>query len=318
MKSDLPAKRILLTGATGFIGANLAARLVNLGCNPYVCLRKESNTWRINKILKKVNLLYLDLRDRERIEKVVSQIKPQIIFHCSAYGGFPFQRDYSEIIQANIIGTVNLLSACKREGFSCFINTGSSSEYGIKDKPIRESDALQPNGDYGVSKAAATLFCHSLAIRERLPIITLRLFSPYGYYEDKSRLIPSVIISCLRKENPKLSSPSPVRDFIFIEDVMDAYIKAAENSNKASRQVINIGYGKQYSVGQVAKKIIALLGCRMKPEWASMPNPRIEPNTWVADISKAKKLLNWQPEHKLEEGLINTIKWFKKNIHLYQ
>ena len=117
------------------------------------------------------------------------------------------------------------------------VNTGSSSEYGIKNSAMKESSLLEPVTEYGVSKAAATLFCQSYAVTENLPIVTLRLFSPYGRYEQKSRLVPSVILAALQKINPKISSRQFVRDFIFIDDVLDAY-EAVTQSQKPFRKNI--------------------------------------------------------------------------------
>lgn len=318
MVSKLLRKEILITGATGFIGANLTRYLINLGCRPHIIIRKESNLWRINKFLKKVNLHYVDLRDKERVKQTISRIKPKVIYHCATYGGYPYEKDFYKIIQTNIIGTLNLLNACTRFNFDCFINTGTSSEYGIKKQPMKESDLPEPLTDYGVSKASVTLFCQTVARREKLPIVTLRLFSPYGYYEEQNRLIPTVILSCLNKESPKLSSPRSIRDFIFVEDVMEAFIKVVENSDKIKGEILNIGYGRQHSVGDIVSKIISLVPEKVKPLWQSVSNPRIEPSIWVADISKTKKLLNWHPRHNLDQGLKKTIDWFRKNIGLYR
>ena len=310
-------KETLITGATGFIGANLASCLIDKGLKPHIIIRKESNSWRIKKFLNKVNVHYADLTDRDRIEKIVLQIKPKIIYHCATYGGYPLQSDLDKIIHTNIIGTINLLNACLKIKFDCFVNTGTSSEYGIKKHPMKESDLPEPINDYGVAKATATLFCQSVAKRERLPIVTLRLFSPYGYYEEQKRLIPSVIISCLNKKSPKLASPNSVRDFIFIDDVIDSYINAVENTDRLSGEVLNIGYGRQRSVAEIVNKIIGLVSIEVKPLWKAISNPRGEPLSWMADISKTKKLLNWQPRHNLDKGLRKTIDWFKENLGLY-
>jgi nucleoside-diphosphate-sugar epimerase len=309
--------KVLITGATGFVGANLTHHLTSLGICPHITIRQESNTWRINNILKQIKLHYVDLTDKQGIEKVISEVRPKLIYHCATYGGYFFQKDLNKIIQANIIGTVNLLEACLKIEFPCFINTGSSSEYGIKQQPMKESDLLEPVNNYGAAKASTTLFCHALAKREKLPIVTLRLFSPYGYYEDSRRLIVSAILSCLEGRDIQLSSPDSVRDFIFIEDVLSACIKAAENIDKVAAEIINIGSGKQYSVGEVVNKIIGLTAAKVEPKWDSVTNPRNEPLKWLADVKKANKLLGWKPANDLEEGLKNTIRWFKNNIELY-
>lgn len=308
-------KKILITGSTGFVGACLTHKLIDLHYEVHSIIRRESNLWRIKNIIDKINLHYVDLTNVNSLEKLIHNIKPNLIYHLATYGGYLFQNDLNRIIQTNIMGTVNLVNACSKIGFDCFINTGSSSEYGLKSKPMEEEDILKPINNYGFSKAAATLYCQAVAKRERLPIVTLRLFSPYGYYENRGRLIPTVILSCLSGKNPKLSSPKAVRDFIFIEDVIEAYIKVIEISDIGG-EIFNIGYGKQQSAGEVVNKIVELTGNKVRPEWGKVPNPRFEPVTWMADITKAKNLLNWKPKHSLEEGLSKTTEWFKKNRSL--
>jgi len=145
-----------------------------------------------------------------------------------------------------------------------------------------------------------------------------RLFSPYGYYEDKTRLVPSVILSCLKGRSLKLASKDSVRDFVFIGDVMDAYVKAAENIGKAAGEIFNIGYGRQHCVREIVDTVIKITSSGIKPGWGKVFNPRFEPKKWQADISKARALLNWQPEYDLASGLSKTINWLKNHIVYYQ
>ena len=311
------SKNVLITGATGFVGSCLTHRLVRVDCDLHIIKREQSSIWRIKDILNQVVIHNVNLIDGNSLVKLVRNIKPEIIFHTATYGGYPFQKYVNKIIQTNIMGMVNLVNACSKVGFSIFVNTGSSSEYGVKSKPMNEADLLEPNDNYGIAKASATLFCQAKARSEKLPIVTLRLFSPYGYYEELTRLVPSVIISCLTGKNPKVSSPEPVRDFIFIEDVLDAYIKAANVPN-AGGEIFNIGYGQQHSVGEVVNKIVELTGGKVNPEWGGISKRTNEPTIWQADISKAKDILKWEPRYDLEEGLNKTIKWFEENIGLYK
>lgn len=311
------SKTVLITGATGFVGSCLTRRLVSVDCDLHIIKREQSNIWRIKNIFNRVVVHNVDLIDSNSLEKLVKNIKPEIIFHTATYGVYPFQKDANKIIQTNMMGTINLVNACSKVGFSIFINTGSSSEYGVKPKPMNETDLLEPNNNYGVAKVSTTLFCQAKARSEKLPIVTLRLFSPYGYYEEATRLVPSVIISCLTGKNPKVSSPEPVRDFVFIEDVLDAYIKVANIPNIGG-EIFNIGYGQQHSVGEVVNKIIELAEEKVSPEWSSTTKRTNEPTIWQADISKAKDILKWEPRYNLEEGLNKIVKWLKENLSLYK
>ncbi len=313
----LKNKKVIVTGATGFIGANIARRLVEVGADVHILRRQSSNDWRIKDILKKVSVRIVDLLDEEGLKKTVADIKPEIIVHTAVYGSYPFQKDTQRIFNTNIIGTFNLLNASKAVGFELFINTGSSSEYGVKKRAMKEDDGLDPATLYGASKACVTLCCQSFAKTEKLPIATLRLFSPYGYYEEPTRLIPSVILSCLKKETVRVSSPHNVRDFIFIEDVSDLYLKMIENKGKATGEIFNAGFGRQHRVGEVVSEIVKLTGSKVGVEWGSVANPRLEPQRWEANILKSQKFLGWSPHHNLAEGLARTVDWFKKNMKLF-
>jgi len=311
-------EKILITGATGFIGANLTRALLEKGAKVYIFTRKTSDKWRIKDILGDITEYCVDLTYEQEVENIVSHIQPEIIFHTTAYGGYPLQGDSKKIYETNLIGTINLINACRKIGFKIFINTGSSSEYGIKKCPMKERDTLEPISDYGISKALATLFCQMRAKSDGLPITTLRLFSPYGYYEEATRLIPSVILSCLRGKSPEVLSPCAVRDFIFIEDVIDVYLRVVANKDKIAGEIFNIGYGVQYSVKEVVDEIIQLTGNIVKPVYKSVFNPGIEPQIWQADISKVKNALGWVPKYDLKMGLSKSIRWFAENMILYE
>ena len=309
-------KKVLITGSTGFVGTNLVRRSLKIGAEVHIITRTTSNKWRLNGVLKDVNEYCVDLLDYEKLESIILDIRPEIIFHTAVYGGYPFQKDIKTVIESNYSGTVNLVNACKKVDFELFVNTGSSSEYGIKSKPMTEEEILEPVDNYGVSKAAATLYCQAVARREKMPVVTLRLFSPYGRYEEPARLIPSVVLSCLRGRTPEVSSPNSVRDFIFIEDVIDAYMKVIETSDIGG-EIFNIGYGEPHSVGEVVSKIVELTGNNVRPEWGSVPKRAIEPNVWQADITKAKDVFKWVPKYSLEKGLAKTVNWFMENMILY-
>ncbi len=308
--------KVLVTGATGFVGACLTRRLVEIGYDVHVFTRKESNKWRIADLSRRVTNHEVDLRDASSVEKIVGLIGPQIIYHLASYGGFTFQQDRSTIIESNLMGTVNLLCACEMVGFDYFVSTGSSSEYGIKSRPMKEDDNLEPVGDYGVSKAAAALFCQSEAIAKGLPVATLRLFSPYGRWDDPNRLISYVIKSLLRGERPRLASPRSVRDYVYIDDVLELYLNVIKKRSSV-RGIYNVGSGEQHSIGEVVSIITEIIGNGLAPVWGAIENRRLESEDWVADINKVKTQLDWKPSISLRDGLERTVLWFKENLDFY-
>jgi nucleoside-diphosphate-sugar epimerase len=309
-------EKILITGATGFVGSNLVRRSLLDGAEVYINIRNSSDTWRIRDILKDVSVIPADLAEYEKLNDSIKKISPNIIFHTAVYGGNAAQNDTGKIIESNISGTVNLLRCCQNIDFPLFVNTGSSSEYGIKNTAMKESDILEPITDYGVSKAAATLFCQKTARTENLPVVTLRLFSPFGPYEQKLRLVPSVTLAALQKQNPHIASRGFVRDFIYIEDVLDAY-EAALTLKNPRGEIYNIGSGTQHTVGSVTDTIISLLGNEVTCITGRSRAWENEPTFWQADIQRAASELAWVPKYTLEQGLNKTIDWFKEHMKLY-
>lgn len=304
-------KKVLITGGAGFIGANFVRRFFKSGYDVYVIDRRESNFWRLEDIKDKIKIHCVDLMNYDKVESSIFKIRPQIILHFAAYDAYPRkQQDIKKMIDTNLIGTINLVNACKKIKFDCFINTGSSSEYGIKNKPMRETDLLKPDNLYGVTKAAATMYCQYMAKQYDLPIVSSRLFAVYGYFENRERLVPTIISSCLKNEKLKLSSPYSVRDFIFIEDIIEAYLKIIENAQKVKGEIFNLGTGRQSPIARVVKLVKKITHSTTEPQYGQVKSAQHEPKNWIADISKIKKLLNWQPKYDLEKGLRKNIEWF--------
>ena len=200
-------KRVLITGGTGFVGANLAGRLCREGHEVHLLVRSGHSPWRIKDIQSEVRLHSVDLIDRERLLAAVRTIRPEWVFHLAAHGAYPSQNDVLSMIQTNITGTANLVEACLHTGFDTFVNAGSSSEYGFKDHAPSEEESLEPNSHYAVTKAAASNFCSYTARSKKVRIPTLRLYSVYGPLEEPSRLVPTLLVHALRSRWPSLVDP---------------------------------------------------------------------------------------------------------------
>jgi nucleoside-diphosphate-sugar epimerase len=317
MKKHHKPLTVLVTGSSGFIGANCVQYFLRQGARVYAWVRSSSSCWRLQGVQSRARIQECDLLNPEVVGKKMKKILPDVIVHAGSYGGFPHQNDPKRILDTNCFGTVNLLQACQPLDYKAFIHLGSSSEYGFQGQGLKEDQCPSPLTLYGVSKCAGTLFAQSMAKTQRKPVVILRLFSPYGYWEDAQRLIPALILSCVDGRPLALSSRKSIRDFIFIDDVLDAVGKALTHTDQASGEIFNIGSGREHSVGEVARLVMQLCKKRIPLQWGCLKNPRREPLHWEADITKARHVLGWKPRHTLQDGLKKTIDWFRGSRGLY-
>ncbi|HMV49382.1 MAG TPA: NAD-dependent epimerase/dehydratase family protein [Blastocatellia bacterium] len=306
-------KRVIVTGATGFVGANLVRRLVRDGHQVHLFVRQGFAPWRIAEIRAEVRLHQVDLCDAEALFSVVRDIRPDWIFHLATHGAYSSQTDLRQIIGTNILGTIHLVEACLKVGFEAFVNTGSSSEYGFKDHAPSERDWLEPNSYYAVGKASATLFCRFTAQSRGVHLPTLRLYSVYGPYEEPTRLMPALIVRGLRGELPPLVNPKIARDYVYVDDVCEAYLLAATQTEQEPGAVYNIGSGVQTSLAEVVAAARRLMAISAEPQWGTMPDRQWDTTVWVADNRQALSRLNWTPKYSFESGLSRMLDWFRDN-----
>ena len=270
-------------------------------------LRPGRDLWRLDGILGDLRRHDGSVSDRARIAEVVRETKPQWIFHLAAYGAYSVQTDLRLMIDTNLNGAVNLVEAAHASGCEAFVNTGSSSEYGFKDHAPAETEVLEPNSDYAVTKSAATLYCQSAARRLGLPIVTLRLYSVYGPYEEPTRLVPTLIREGRRGVLPPLVRPDIARDYVYVEDVCDAYLAAARDASKHAGAIYNVGTGDQTTIREIVDVCRKLLPIREEPSWDTMGARSWDTDRWVSDPSLIKAELGWRARTDLESGLRRTI-----------
>jgi nucleoside-diphosphate-sugar epimerase len=295
-------KKILITGGTGFVGANLARYFVEENSVSLI-VRPGSDDWRIRDIKENLNIYEVDIGETG----VVACIKPDWIFHTAVYGGYSWQRNAQKIIDTNLMGTINFLNSCIDVGFESFINTGSSSEYGFKSHPTVETDFLEPNSNYAFSKASATLYCQFKAQELDLPISTLRLYSVYGHYEDTRRLIPQIILKGIAGGYPNLVSPTIARDFVYIDDVIAAYNIVASGGY---RGVFNVGSGKQTTIHDVTVLARDLFGIKEPPKFETLLERNWDTSVWVSD-NKSLQNHGWKSV-SFDGGFKKTVEWFSQ------
>jgi UDP-glucose 4-epimerase len=282
---------VLVTGAGGFVGANLVRRLLADGNDVVALVRPGSDPWRLDGV------------DVELLEADVREPLPRgydVVFHLAAHGAYSWQEDEREIFATNVLGTSNVLRAT-----DCYkiVVAGSSSEYGPKDHAPDEEEALEPDSAYGVAKAASTLYA---SLRGA---VVLRLYSAYGPWEEPDRLVPTLLSHALRGELPPLVSPQVARDFVHVDDVCDAFVQAARAAEPG--RIYNVGSGRQTTIAEIVETVRRLAGVEAQPQWGSMPDRRWDTETWVANPERIRRELGWEARIGLEEGLAQTVEWLR-------
>jgi nucleoside-diphosphate-sugar epimerase len=302
-------ERVFITGASGFIGACLARDLIVSGHDVHLALRREAKLWRLEGLEGEYTPHWADVRDGDALRRALDDCRPDVIYHLATHGAYHYQKDRSAVFATNLLGTANLLDALEGHEYRALVYTGSSSEYGHKDGPMRPGDRIEPRTDYAVSKAAATLLCLAEAYKGK-PVSCVRVFSAYGPWEEPGRLAPYVMGCCARGENPKVTPGFQPRDFVYVDDVV-ALIKLAARDPSAHGQVLHAGTGTQHLVRDMIEMIVDVCGGgRIRPEYGSEALRPGEPASWVAGVDETSALTGWIPRYDLRRGVAAMWNWF--------
>ena len=302
---------MLITGGAGFIGANLIRKVLDSGGSVSAVVRENSDIWRLGDIAGDIEFLRADVRDRDGLRALTAEKKYDFIVSLATLHGHPSPDQEVESLQTSLLGTANLLDLAKKKRVDKFIQIGSSLEYGPSHRPLDERMPMRPSTLRGVARAASTLLCNQEAMTKSIDITVLRLFSVYGYYEMPNRFIPKAIESVLSGNPFHLTMTGNYHDFIFVEDVVEAIMSIIENDPILSGRIINIGSGVQYSNESIMTKIQEIIGRSIDVRIGEYPNSPSDTGNWVANIDLAKKVLGWQPQHSIDEGLGKMIEWMK-------
>ena len=306
-------KKVFITGAAGFIGSHLTKKLLQEGLEVAILKREQSNVWRIKDVLDKIRVYNADLRDNYKISKIISDFGPDIVFHLATY--YAVGHTSGEIvpmIESNVLGTVNLLEASK-ESAGLFVNTSSSFVYKESASKLRENGPLSPFNLYALTKIQAEQACTFYAETYGLKAVTFRIFPPYGPGDHERRLVPYTINSLLNGDRPKMTTGNQRWDFIFVDDIVAAYLSSLSVSDLPNKhEVINVGTGIAVSVREVVMMIKDIIGCEIEPDWGVIPHRDNEIWSLFADTKKARMLLGWRSTTPLKTGLALTVKWFEE------
>jgi nucleoside-diphosphate-sugar epimerase len=307
--------RALVTGAGGFVGANLVRHLLARGLEAIAVVRPGGNRWRLADLTGEMVETAVDLRDGDTIRRLVLDRRPDVIFNLAAHGAYSWQRDFDLMLSINVRATETLLSAA-REVDAAFVNAGSSSEYGYLDHPAREDEPVEPNSHYAVTKVAATHLCRLAAAAGNRRAITLRLYSIYGPWEEPGRLMPTLVQKCLEGRWPSLVGPETARDFVWIEDACDAFVRAAEENIDDNGSIFNIASGAQTTLRNLVALAQSRFGLDCAPRWGTMPARAWDTSTWVGDPTLAARLLGWKARTSLDDGLRRLAAWLGEHPEL--
>jgi dTDP-glucose 4,6-dehydratase len=317
--------RVLITGAGGFIGSHLAARLVELGARVRGFIRYTSRRDIGNLrflppgILGQLELVAGDLRDPDAVRRAAEG--QEVVFHLGALISIPYSYQHPrEVVETNVMGTVNVLEAARSANVRRLVHTSTSEVYGTAQRvPIDESHPLQGQSPYSGSKIGADRIAESYWRAFGTPVATIRPFNAYGPGQSARAVIPTIITQALAGGEIRLGSLHPTRDLTFVSDTVAAFIAVAE-ADTAVGQEINVGSGAEIAIGDLVQVIGSLLG-RTLPvvsEEARVRPALSEVERLWADTRKARELLGWSPRVDLKSGLAETIAWIKEHLDWYR
>jgi dTDP-glucose 4,6-dehydratase len=313
----------LVTGGGGFIGSHLCEQLVELGADVRAMVHYNAlGTWGwldTSPLRDQIEVMAGDIADRDSVRRAAEG--RQIIFHLAALIAIPYSYHAPlSYVRTNIEGTLNVLQAARELYIELVVHTSTSEVYGTAlTVPIDENHPLQGQSPYSASKIGADKIAESFHLSFDVPVITVRPFNTFGPRQSARAVIPAIITQCLTGETVRLGNLHPTRDLNYVGNTVDGFIKAAA-ATAGIGQTVNLGSGREISIGDLAQLIAELTGQniaiesdaqRLRPEGS-------EVDRLLADATRARELLGWQAEISLEDGLQKTIDWIQVNMDRYR
>jgi NAD dependent epimerase/dehydratase len=321
----IKGKKVLVTGAGGFVGSHLVELLVKKGAQVTALVHYNSrNDWGMledvgKNVLKEIKVIAGDLRDSDCIRMAV--LRQQVVFHLGALIGIPYSYvNPRDVVDTNLNGTLNVLSAACDSEVEKVVHTSTSEIYGTAQYvPMDEDHPSHPQSPYAASKLGADLLALSFHRSFDLPVGVIRPFNVYGPRQSARAVIPSIIIQALVKGKINLGSVSPTRDLTFVQDTVSGFIAFAE-CEATTGEVVNLGSGGEVSINQIVELVSECLGKKIniRKEKDRIRPKKSEVERLFSDSGKAKELFDWNPRIELKEGISRTIRWLEKNIHRYK
>lgn len=300
-------RRILVTGATGFVGRHLAEGLAPLGVEVAVLSRGADALPLVHKVFRG------ELRDRDFVSAAMRDWAPHIVFHLAGARERNLTREaFDKTIEANLVGTLNLLQASlEQPTLERVVVLGTGEEYGRNTAPFRESMREAPISAYSFSKQCATQLSQLMHSSFGLPVVVVRPSVAYGPYQHSDMFLPALIQTLLRGEPFHMTLGEQTRDFVYVGDLVEAILRAGACA-RAEGEVINIGGGRAIRIASLVEQVEAQLGTQGLVQRGTVPYRIGEPMEYLLDVSKALELLHWTPCTSLEDGLRRTIAWYRQ------
>ena len=321
---NLKNQTVLVTGGGGFIGSRLCERLVQSDATVRAFVRYTSRAeigllrFLEPDILKKVEIIRGDLRDFSAVEQASRGV--DIVFHLGALISIPYSYVHPvETVQTNVLGTLNILEACRKSGAK-LVHTSTSEVYGTALRvPIDEDHPLQGQSPYSASKIGADKLVESYFRSFGLPTMTVRPFNTYGPGQSTRAVIPTIITQALAGGVVRLGNLDAIRDFTYLDDTVEGFLLTAQ-ADTWNGETYNLGSGEEISIGAIAALIFRLMGkqAEIQLEKSRLRPEKSEVLRLISDNRKAKLELGWQPTVGMEEGLQRTIRWIGEHLDLYQ
>ena len=322
---ELTNKTVLVTGAAGFIGSHLVESLLEKGCDVHA-LVKYSSSGNIGNLrwLKsdsgRMKVIYGNIRDYGSVYNAMK--KCDIVFHLSSLISIPYSYENpTAYFETNVNGVLNILEASRKLGIERILHTSTSEVYGSAQYvPMDEEHPTITQSPYSASKLAADKVSQSYYLSFDTPVMIVRPFNVFGPRQSTRAFIPSVIMQVLKGKEIKMGDLTPSRDLTFVKDTVQGFIALAEAENGVFGEIFNIGTNQEHKIGEVAKKIIELVNpdAKIIIEQSRIRPTKSEVTQLCADTKKIKKYTKWECNYSFEEGLVETIEWFKDNMHLLE
>jgi len=315
-------KKVLVTGAAGFIPSHLVEHLLDAGANVRAFVRYNSrgDAGFLKEVKDRTRLEIIagDLRDFNAVDQAVKGM--EVVFHLGALISIPYSYYHPvEVVETNVNGTLNILMACRNYRVEKVVHTSTSEVYGTAiTVPIDEEHPLQGQSPYSASKIGADKLAESFYCAYSLPVVTVRPFNTYGPRQSARAVIPAIISQVLARDVIHLGNLEARRDFTYVADTVNGFIRAAETVDVIGG-VFNLGTGVEVTIGQLADLIIDITGRKVRIE---VDPDRIRPaksevQRLLSDNSLARQKIDWQPAVSLEEGLQRTAKWIREHFEYF-